>query len=126
MKHSAEELRNFTLADSYKPELELSRSVLTTIDVPAPFRRWGEPIRVPLPWGRIEYLNVIAAVETIGVDEQINWEDNIFRTQQIQVLAAPDGQGWLVSGYSFFSFWSPPAAAEPGISVRVKVLATLV
>lgn len=118
-------LSEYTVRDSYNPDLALPRSVLTRMSVQAPFRRWGVPQRVAVPWGKMDYWNVIASIESIGADEPSNFMDNRFLCQNIKIDEDAANDCWLVSGYSFFTFWWPPASAEPGISIEVRFLAAL-
>lgn len=112
--------------DAFDPKNDLPRSVLTIIDVNAPFRKWSDtPTRVAVPWGKIDYWNVIGVIETIGADEPDNFADNKFLNQEISIEEAAEEGCWLVRGRCFFSFWTPPAAREPGIGIRVRFLATL-
>lgn len=113
------------IESAYVPGSQLPHSVLKPLVIPAPFRRWGSPVKVEVPWGLREYWNVIVTMESIGLDETQNWQDNIFIHQQIKTEKAESPDHWNVSGICFYTFWNPPAANEPGISIHAQFLAVL-
>lgn len=116
----------FTRADALRPESRLVLSEAEDITVHAPFRAWGSPIRVRVPWGTIGLWNVIASIQSLGTDEQENFRDNLFLQQEIKVENDPTQRYWLVSARCFFTFWNPPNfGGEPGIHIRVRTLAVL-
>ncbi|MBX3529180.1 MAG: hypothetical protein KF849_01150 [Rhizobiaceae bacterium] len=113
-------------SDAFGTSSDLPHSEVTALIVPGKFREWCDPIKIRVPWGRMEYWNYIASMESIGGDEPTNWQDNIFLHQEISIQEDRGREYWLIRGRCFFSFWNPPAPpSEPGVGINVRFLATL-